>query len=202
MISSITGILKSKSPTEAVIDVNNVGFAVNISLSTYEKIGDIGSAITLLVYLHVREDLLQLFGFFTEEERWLFKLLISVTGIGPKIAQSILSGMNVEELKLNITQGNVNALMSVPGIGRKTAERLILELKEKISKSMHDKDIIHTESITDFNVRNEALQALVSLGYNQQIAEKAVRMVLKEEKSSKISVEELIKKALRFTSIK
>ena len=134
MIASLTGILKSKSPTEILVEVHGIGYTVSIPLSTYEKLGDIGSSVSLLTHFHVREDVMQLFGFFTEEERRLFKLLISVSGIGPKIAQSILSGMNVEELKSHLVSGNVNALTAIPGVGRKTAERLIVELRDKVGK--------------------------------------------------------------------
>jgi Holliday junction DNA helicase RuvA len=202
MIASLTGILKSKNPTEVLIEVHDVGYVVSISLSTYEKLGNTGSTVTLLIHFHMREDTVQLFGFIDEEERRLFRLLISVSGIGPKTAQSVLSGISTEELKSHLVSGNTNALTSVPGIGRKTAERLVVELRDKVGKGA-----AWTESgppLTAVNeaVRMEALRALVSLGYNQQNAEKAIRLALKEAESSAISIEELIKKALRHTSAK
>jgi Holliday junction DNA helicase RuvA len=141
-----------------------------------------------------------LFGFSTEEERRLFKLLISVSGIGPKIAQSTLSGMNVEELKSHIVGGNVNALMAIPGVGRKTAERLIVELRDKAGKTLTESEPISVIGMASAAMRIEALQALTSLGYNQQIAEKAIRLVVKEAEGSTISLEELIKRALRHTN--
>jgi holliday junction DNA helicase RuvA len=200
MIASLTGILKYKSPTEILIDVQGIGYTVSIPLSTYEKLGDIGSSLSLLTYFHVREDVMQLYGFVSDEERRLFKLLISVSGIGPKIAQSVLSGMNVEELKSHLLNGNVTALTAIPGVGKKTAERLILELRDKIGKS-----IVHAESTSIVDsafaaMRAEALRALTSLGYNMQIAEKSIRLVLKETEGSIISLEELIKRALRHTN--
>jgi Holliday junction DNA helicase RuvA len=143
---------------------------------------------------------MSLFGFSTEEERRLFKLLISVSGIGPRIAQSILSGMNVEELKSHIISENVNALMAIPGVGKKTAERLIIELRDKAGKTLSESDSIGTINTSATALRIEALQALTSLGYNQQIAEKAIRLVLKEIEGSSISLEELIKRALRHTN--
>jgi holliday junction DNA helicase RuvA len=200
MIASLTGILTYKSPTEILIEVHGIGYAVSIPLSTYEKLGDLGSTISLLTHFHIREDAMSLFGFSTEEERRLFKLLISVSGIGPKIAQSVLSGMNVEELKSHITGEHVNALMAIPGVGRKTAERLIIELRDKAGKPLPESDPAGALSTTAATLRIEALQALTSLGYNQQIAEKAIRLVLKEVEGSIISLEELIKRALRHTN--
>ena len=200
MISSLTGTLKSKSPTEILIDVHDIGYTVNIPLSTYEKLGSIGSSVSLFTYFHVREDIMQLFGFFTDEERRLFKLLISVSGIGPKIAQSILSGVNVQELKSHIVNRNAEALTSIPGVGKKTAERLIVELRDKIEKGVMAAELMPSGDVTSVAIRIEALQALVSLGYNQQMAEKAIRMVLKGVETSTISVEELIKRALRHTN--
>jgi Holliday junction DNA helicase RuvA len=202
MIASLTGILKYKSPTEILIDVNGIGYTVSIPLSTYEKLGDVGSSISLLTYFHVREDAMQLFGFFSDEERRLFKLLISVSGIGPKIAQSILSGMNVEELKSYLISGNVIALTAIPGVGKKTAERLILELRDKVGKAIADGESISALGMASAMMRAEALQALTSLGYNLQIAEKSIRLVLKETEGSNISLEELVKRALRYTNVR
>ncbi len=200
MIASLTGILKLKNPTEIVVDVHGIGYTVSIPLSTYEHLGDVGSSVFLLTHLHVREDAMQLFGFSTEEERRLFKLLISVSGIGPKIAQSILSGINVEELKSHLVTGNAAALTAIPGVGRKTAERLILELRDKAGKISRESESISAAGLSSAAMRTEALQALLSLGYNQQIAEKSIRQVLKEAEGSTLSLEELVKRALRHTS--
>ena len=200
MIASLTGILKYKNPTEILIDVHGVGYTVSIPLSTYEKLGDVGSSISLLTYFHVREDAMQLFGFFSDEERRLFKLLISESGIGPKIAQSILSGINIEELKSHLISGNIIALTAIPGVGKKTAERLILELRDKVGKATIDAEPISALGMASAAIRAEALQALTSLGYNLQIAEKSIRLVLKETEGSIISLEELVKRALRHTN--
>ncbi|MGA3288511.1 MAG: Holliday junction branch migration protein RuvA [Bacteroidota bacterium] len=200
MIATLTGILKFKSPTEILVEVHGIGYTISIPLSTYEKLGDLGSSVSLLTHFHVREDAMLLFGFSTEEERRLFKLLISVSGIGPKIAQSTLSGINVEELKSHIVGGNVNALMAIPGVGKKTAERLIVELRDKVGKTLTESEPISVIGMATAAMRIEALQALTSLGYNQQIAEKAIRLVVKEAEGSTISLEELIKRALRHTN--
>ncbi|MCX6134147.1 MAG: Holliday junction branch migration protein RuvA [Ignavibacteriales bacterium] len=200
MIASLTGILKVKNPTDIVLDVHGVGYAVTIPLSTFEKLGEVGSNATILTHLHVREDLLQLFGFATDDERVFFKLLISVNGIGPKIAQGILSRIAVSDLKQHISKENVSALTAIPGVGRKTAERLVIELRDKIGK-------IDTAGPTSVGrpdgedeLREEALLALTSLGYNRPVAEKAIRQVLAEMNGEKLSLQNLIKKALRYTT--
>ncbi|MCX6144044.1 MAG: Holliday junction branch migration protein RuvA [Ignavibacteriales bacterium] len=200
MIASLTGVLKTKNPTEILIDVNGVGYSVTIPLSTYEKLGEVGSNLTLLTHLHVREDAMQLFGFASPEERFFFKLLITVNGIGPKIAQGILSGITVTDLKQHIAHENISALTAIPGVGRKTAERLIIELRDKIGKM----DTPSLGSIPlqdeDGDLRQEALLALTSLGYNRPIAEKALRQVFTETKGEKLSLQDLIKRALRTSS--
>lgn len=194
MIASLTGILKSKSPTEALLDVNGVGYAVSIPLSTFEKLGAQNSHVTLFTHLVVREDAMQLFGFATEEERSLFRLLISVNGIGPKIAQAVLSGLSVAELKQHVASGNAAALTAIPNVGRKTAERLVLELRDKIDKVPTPGMALPTDRGAE--IRAEALLALTSLGYQRAAAEKAIRQALSENKSD-LSLEALIKLALQ-----
>ncbi len=194
MLSHLKGILHHKSPTEIVVDVNGVGYALSIPLSTFEKLGEAGSAISILTYLHVREDILQLYGFATESERELFRLLISVSGIGPKIAQGILSGAQTTELQNLIAQGNVAALTAIPGIGRKTAERLIVELRDKIAKL---EPPLATAGSSPAGIRAEALMALTSLGYNRAAAEKAIRAALQEFDGKEPTIQELLKQALK-----
>jgi holliday junction DNA helicase RuvA len=198
MITHLNGTLVKKSPTEIVVDVNGIGYAVMISVSTFEKLPEINSTVHILTHHHVREDTEVLFGFASEDERNLFRLLISVSGIGPKMAQTILSGIQPDDLRRSISQGNINTLTSVPGIGKKTAERMIVELKDKISK------IEGGDKITDIpsspaSIRMEALTALVSLGYTREKAEQSIRTVINEVNGEFISVEELIKKALQLS---
>lgn len=200
MIASLTGILKVKNPTEIVLDVHGVGYAVTIPLSTFEKLGEVGSSATILTYLHVREDAMQLFGFATDEERVFFKLLISVNGIGPKIAQGILSRIAVSDLKQHISKENISALTAIPGVGRKTAERLVIDLRDKIGKIDTAGSASSAQPDGEEELRQEALLALTSLGYNRPIAEKALRQVLTEMKGEKLSLQNLIKKALRYTT--
>ena len=199
MIASLSGTLKYKSPTEVLVEVNGVGYSLNIPLSTYEKLGPVSSQVALLTYLHVREDALQLFGFITEAERHLFKLLISVSGIGPRIAQGVLSGMSASELKQHIVRGNSAALTAIPNVGKKTAERLILELRDKVGKEEPAGALPPDQRE---NAHSESLLALTSLGYNRQAAEKALRMAMQELDGTSLSVEELIKRALRHVSSK
>ena len=199
MIASLNGVLKSKSPTEVLVDVNGVGYAVSIPLSTYSKLGDINSPVQLLTHLHVREDAMQLFGFSSEQERQLFRLLISISGIGPKTAQGILSSISAQDLQQHITSGNTAALTSIPGIGRKTAERLVVELKDKIGKMGVASGAGTMPGDKNAEARNEALLALTSLGYNRLSAEKAIRMALADSPTSPLTVEELIKKALKYS---
>ena len=199
MIASLSGTLKYKSPTEVLVEVNGVGFSLSIPLSTYEKLGPVSSQVVLLTYLHVREDALQLFGFITEAERHLFKLLISVSGIGPRIAQGVLSGMSASELKQHIVRGNSAALTAIPNVGKKTAERLILELRDKVGKE-EPAGVLPPDQRE--SAHSESLLALTSLGYNRQAAEKALRMAMQELDGTSVSVEELIKRALRHVSSK
>lgn len=200
MISSLQGTLIRKSPMEITVDVNGVGYGLSIPLSTYAALGGLNTTVSLFTFLHVREDALQLYGFATEDERNLFKLLISVSGIGPKMAQGILSGIGVTDLKLHIADGNLGALTTIPGVGRKLGERLIVELREKISKLEPGTSTAATPADKLSLIRGEALLALTSLGYQRMIAEKSVRAALQEADGREVSLEELIKTALKHTS--
>jgi len=193
MIASLRGTLAAKSPTEVVVDVHGVGYALSIPLSTYERLGLLSSEVFLYTHQHVREDTLQLFGFATEEERAMFRLLLSVTGIGPKMAQGILSGIPVPELRTHLAGGNLPALTAIPGIGRKLAERLVLELREKIGKTPAAAGSPADEHA---HIHTEALMALVSLGYARPAAERALRTA-QQELGSTPTLETLLKHALR-----
>lgn len=197
MIASLTGILKSKAPTEVLIDVQGVGYAISIPLSTFEKLGNPGTTVTLLTHLQVREDALQLYGFASEDERTLFRLLLSVSGIGPRIALGVLSGISAKELRDHIEKGNSGALTSLPGVGKKTAERLILELKEKVRRIDGEKGQAPADSD---DRRSQALSALVSLGYSRATAEKSILQVLGSSSANDLSLEEIIKQALRHAA--
>ncbi len=200
MISRLRGTLIGKSPTDVVVDVQGVGFGVHIPLSTYERLGALQSTVELFTHLHVREDQLQLYGFASEEERSLFRLLLSVTGIGPKMAQGILSGISSSDLKGHIATGNTHALTAIPGVGRKLADRLVVELREKMGKLETTLPGSAFPADAQGALRTEALLALTSLGYNRTTADRALRAALEEMRDASPSVESLIKAALRHAA--
>lgn len=194
MIAQLHGKLLDKSPTRVLLEVHGVGYEISISLSTFEKLPAAGESLTLLTHLHVREDALQLFGFATAKERQLFQLLISVTGVGPKVAQSILSGCEVEAFCRHIQQNDTAAMTAIPGIGKKTAERLAMELRDRIAPLLAEPQR-GSAPAAPARINDEALLALISLGYPRANAEKAVRQALAEKEDQ--TLEELIKHALR-----
>lgn len=197
MIEHLAGTLIDKNPTKAIISAGGVGYGVFISLATYESLPAVGGHAELHTYLAVREDALTLFGFSSVAEREMFLLLNSVSGVGPKLAISILSGTGIDILKENIARGNAAALTRLPGIGKKIAERVALELREKIGAV----DSAMTASMAGRNdVREEALAALIALGYNRSGAEKALRSALKDGPETEANVETLIKAALKHIS--
>jgi len=200
MISTLRGKLVSKTPMEIVIDVGGVGYSINIPLSTFEVLGGINSEILVHTHLHMREDAVQLYGFATEEERNMFRLLISVNGIGPRVAQGILSGIVVADLKAYVAGGNAAALTRIPGVGRRLAERMVMELRDRILKVEPGAATAAESLDPSARVRSEALLALTSLGYNRAVAEKALRTALQEQGDAVPSVEGLIKAALRHAS--
>lgn len=185
-----------KNPALVVVDCQGIGYALPISLNTFSKLPAVGQRCKLFTHLQIKEDAHTLYGFFTKEERHLFRLLISVSGVGATTAQMMLSAMNFSELTSHIANGQSGALQAIKGIGTKTAQRIIIELRDKISKT----DI----SIEQFpagennnNSRNEALSALTLLGFPRPAAEKAVNTILKASDGS-LSVESLIKEALKI----
>ena len=188
MIGFLKGKIIYAKPTRILLDVNGVGYSIFISIMTFEKISE-SESVSLFIYTNVKEDSITLFGFYTEAEKEMFELLISVNGVGPKIALSILSGIRIDDLKAAIQNNEISRITAVPGIGRKTAERLMLELRSKV-----DHVAVEGESVVPYNIRNEAIAALTTLGYNVKVAEKVIRDILAG--NSSLSVEELIKKAL------
>jgi Holliday junction DNA helicase RuvA len=202
MIERVSGKLLEKSPTFCVIDCYGVGLGLHISLNTFQKLEQFppNDMASLHVYLHVREDLLQLYGFADLQEKKLFQLLISISGIGPRLAIAILSGSTTDELRAAIAREDVAMLTRIPGVGRKTAQRLVLELKEKIQKEGEIEKLVAISSVSQQQREkvNEAILALTSLGYKQQEAQKVIGKVLKRS-GDEISLEEMIKLALKET---
>ena len=199
MINYLQGTLVHKSPTKLVVDVNGIALEVNITLPCYESLCEIGQKTKVLTYLHVREDILQLYGFKTNSERELFLHLISAPGIGPKKAQVILSSVAAVQLQRYILEENLSALTSLSGVGKKTAQRLILDLKDKVVSIGEDVDRLpgdSEESRTVDNLIDEAVSALTSLGFNKNSAQMVVLKVVRS-KNQDISLEELIKQSLQ-----
>lgn len=195
MIEYLRGTLFEKSPTNVVILAGGVGYGVSISLATYERLPEAGDTAGLYTHLAVREDALILFGFAEASERDMFLLLTSVTGVGPKIAIGILSSVGIDTLRENIARGNSAALTTIPGIGKKMAERISLELRDKIGTV--DSGLTSPGSAIP-EVRLQALAALISLQYNRSAAEKAIRDALKEGPQVEEDVQTLIKTALKL----
>ena len=192
MYSYIEGRLVEKTPTYVVIDVNGIGYQVHISLNTYSQIEGIENC-KLYTHFIVREDAQLLYGFHSVNERKLFVHLISVSGVGANTARLILSSMSADELYTNILNSNITALQSVKGIGGKTAQRIIIDLKDKLEK---DEVIIENVKFSHNTKKEEALSGLVVLGFNKNLASKAIDKVI-EAKGNDLSVEELIKDVLK-----
>jgi Holliday junction DNA helicase RuvA len=194
MIASISGKLIRKTPTWIVVESGGIGFHISIPVSSYDAFGETGRDVHVLTHLHVREDALQLFGFASEAERRLFLLLISVSGIGPKLAQGILSGIAVGDFEQAVRTNDLASLTRVPGIGKKTAERLVLELKEKIGEAVSLTQPSDTSGRSP--IEEEAVLALVSLGYRRAQAQEAIQKTVKQDRS--LSLEETLRRALRL----
>jgi holliday junction DNA helicase RuvA len=196
MIAYLSGRLVFKDPTYVIIDVGGIGYQVKISLQTYSKIKD-EEQIRLLTFLHIKEDAHTLYGFKEESEKRLFLLLISINGVGANTGLMILSSLNTEEIEQAILSGDVNTIQAVKGIGLKTAQRIILELKDKIGKSAaYDSGAQLGFLKTSNIIREEALQALITLGFPKAAAEKNIAQVLKKT-TGEISLEDLIKASLK-----
>lgn len=201
MIAHLSGTLLSKQATSVILDVSGVGYEVSIPLSTFYELEDAGSTVQLRIYTHVREDALQLYGFKTARERELFLRLISVSGIGPKLGITLLSGMSADEMISSIRTNNLAKLTLIPGVGRKTAERLVMELRDKVaSLSAEVEEELGTKTDaaavpTEDSMRADALSALLNLGYQRNAAEKAVTAAMSE--TSDVSVESILRSSLR-----
>jgi holliday junction DNA helicase RuvA len=205
MIAHLSGTLLSKQATSVIVDVSGVGYEVNIPFSTFYEVGEVGSNVELRIYTHVKEDALQLYGFKTLLERQLFINLLSVSGVGPKIGIALLSGMSADELVTSIKNNNLVRLTAVPGVGRKTAERLVVDLREKMTtlgaSQIEEEPGTRSDSpgvSSDDDVRSQALSGLLNLGYQRSAAEKAIDSALSED--GEITVESVLRRGLRKLS--
>ena len=200
MIAFLSGTLLEKHTNTAIVDVGGVGYEVSIPLSTFYELGEVGSDVQLRIYTHVREDAIQLFGFKTNRERELYLRLISVQGVGAKSGITMLSGMSADEIIMAIRTDSVARLMSIPGVGRKTAERLVIELRDKVGEMALDRspslDGVPGSQLPADAVFDDALSALINLGYQRGAAEKALRTAAQE--GTEITVQKLLRRSLQL----
>jgi len=195
MIAFLRGRVLDKQPNRIIVDVQGVGYELHVPLSTYYDIGEEGSEVSVRVYTHVREDALQLFGFLTELERQLFERLISINGIGPKLAIAVLSGLDPRELVAAVQRGDVARLVSIPGVGKKTAERIVLELRDRLQQLAVPVMASTPASIGADRLRIDLVSALQNLGYHRPQAEKAVESTLAS--SPDATFEDALRQVLR-----
>lgn len=198
MIAYLSGKLLEKYTNTVIIDVGGVGYEVSIPLSTFYELGEVGSNVSLRIYTYVREDAIQLFGFKTNRERDLYLRLISVQGIGAKSGITMLSGMSADEIVMAIRTDDLVRLTSIPGVGRKTAERLVIELRDKVGELSGGAGLVDaslTTSLPQDAIFDDAVSALVNLGYKKDAAERAIKKAAAE--GTEISVQKLLRRSLQ-----
>jgi holliday junction DNA helicase RuvA len=195
MIGQLRGRLADKRPSQVLVDVGGVGYLVAVPLSTYAALGELHTEVTLLIHTHVREDALALYGFLSSREKHFFELLLGASGVGPSLALKILSGMTVEQLVPAIRGGDLVRLTRIPGVGRKTAERMVVELKDKLEAVTVAED---RQPASQAGTEADVVSALTNLGYDGREAEKAVAEGKKEVGTA--SFEKLLKSALQALS--
>ena len=197
MIDSIKGILVKKNPTSVIIDIGGIRLGVPITLATFEKIPDPNQAVELLTYLHVREDIMELYGFYDDLERDVFMQLNSISGIGPRSAMNILSGTNPIEFKKKIIDSDVASLTSIPGIGTKTAKRMIVELKDKFTDQDTGSDLDFLLVSGDKDKIDDVTKVLISLGYNRNAINQVIKKLVTKGSLDE-NIEDIIKGALKL----
>jgi Holliday junction DNA helicase RuvA len=201
MIARIRGILSYKSVSHVIVDVQGIGYRIFVPLTTFYELPEAGQPISLNIYTHVKEDALHLFGFHTPEDQGIFQMLISVSGIGPRLALNILSGIPAREFMQAVTQGNLSRLLAIPGVGRKTAERMVVELRDRFLKM----DPVGVAAGGDAGrqgedaMKEDALSALVNLGYKSVMAKKIIDRVVAESAGT-LNLDDLLKRALKGLS--
>ena len=199
MIANLTGILAAKDPSRVVIDVNGVGYEVFIPLSTYFALPDLRASLTLHVFTHLRDDAIQLFGFLTPAEKTAFTLLTKISGVGGKLALSVLSALKIDDLRAAVLAGDVDKLASVPGIGKKSAGRIALELKDTIACLGDDTPEAPDAPASVDAPMDDALSALVNLGYRHRDVKNALDQVSRRSPAP-ASLDELIREGLKLLS--
>ncbi len=193
MIAQLRGTLGDKRPNQILVDVGGVGYLVHIPLSTFYALGDLHSSVTLLIYTQVREDAISLYGFLSSREKYLFELLISASGVGPALALKILSGMSVDDLVPAVRAGDLVRLTRIPGVGRKTAERIVVELRDKLAAMEVPEDA--RQPVATSGTAGDVVSALLNLGYEKRVAEQAVERAGKDGQPE--TFEALLRSALQ-----
>ena len=198
MIAHLSGRLTQKSPVSVVVDVQGVGYQVFIPLTAYYQLPECGSPVSLHIHTHLREESLKLFGFVSDADKQMFELLIRINKVGPKLAIAILSGMSARDLTQTVFNHDISTLSTIPGVGRKTAERLALELKDKLSELNLQPEAAAANNTPGNGLKDDAVSALVNLGYKKAQAEQALKKVWRDE--AKPSLEDLIRDSLNCLS--
>jgi Holliday junction DNA helicase RuvA len=196
MISQLRGTLADKRPNQVVVDVRGVGYLVHIPLSTFYALGELHAEVALLTHLHVREDAMALYGFLTAHEKHVFEMLISISGVGPVLALKILSGMNLDDLVPAVRGGDLARLTRIPGVGRKTAERIVVELRDKLAAMEPPGET--QRPVTATGAAADVISALLNLGYERRAAEQAVERARKDGESGTFEI--LLRVTLRQLS--
>ena len=197
MIARLSGILIEKSITQCIVDVCGVGYRVVVPLTTFYELPEIGQPVVIHIHTHVREDAINLYGFHAQEERAVFQLMISVSGIGPKLAINILSGIAAGELIQAVTKDDLKRLTSIPGVGKKTAERMILEMKDKAAKFGRESVPVGAVTLkSDDQVKDDAVSALVNLGYKGSAVKEVIDRIVRDTNEIP-SLDTLLKQALK-----
>ena len=194
MIATLHGVLTEKNPSRLVVDVGGVGYEVNVPLSTFYALGERGAEVDLRIHTHVRQETLSLFGFATRLEVDLFERLITISGVGPRLALAVLSGLEPPDLLRAIQNSDIVRLQGIPGVGKKTAERISLELKDKLPANAADEGVTTDPANDTEGIRNDVMSALLNLGYHRSLAERAVNEVLTDKLGT---FEEVLRQALR-----
>jgi len=194
MIATLHGVLTEKNPSRLVVDVGGVGYEVSVPLSTFYALGEMGAEVDLRIHTHVRQETLSLFGFATRLEVDLFERLITISGVGPRLALAVLSGLEPPELLRAIQNSDIVRLQGIPGVGKKTAERISLELKDKLPANAADEGVTTDPANDTEGIRNDVMSALLNLGYHRSLAERAVNEVLTDKLGT---FEEVLRQALR-----
>jgi Holliday junction DNA helicase RuvA len=200
MIALLKGILAEKHPSRIIVDTGGVGYDVQVPLSTFYTLGEPGAALTLRIHTHVREDVIALYGFSTSLEQELFERLIAISGVGPKLALAVLSGIEPADLIRAVRLGDVARLTAIPGVGKKTAERIGLELRDRLPASMQAIGQAHLEASPGDQLREDLLSALLNLGYQRAAAEKAIGQALGE--SPDLAFDAALRDVLRRLMVK